>query len=184
MSTNPNPYTFVSPGGAEPLASGESIFPRVTLAGGPQLATGQLQLSYWKAATSGLATSVTTNTTGTGAAGLTYAAIGIYSVDSSGNLTLIGSTADLHTTLWLSTFTPYTSTLTTPFPRSAGSRYAAGMLAVGATPPSLTGPPGCNLYSVAPVIAGFATGFATLPATVAAGSITGTFQMGEAIVAP
>ena len=48
--------------GAEPLASGESLYARIASQGGVQLVTTQLMLTYWKAATTGSATGVTTLT--------------------------------------------------------------------------------------------------------------------------
>jgi hypothetical protein len=175
------------PYGAEPLTSGEAIIPRVAVTpAGTGLTSGVLGLTYWVAATSGTATAVTTCTAGTAASGLTYANIGIYTIDVSGNLTLVASTGDLHTTLWVGTFTTYTSSLTSSFTRTAGTRYALGVLGVGTTTPILTGvaPSDGGFMAFAPVLARSVSGQATLPSSVAAGSIIGGSNMVEAILAP
>jgi len=178
----------VSPvfGTAEPLASGEAIINRLIANGGltTTLATGTVTFTYWKAATSGVCANVLTATAGTAASGLTYAAVGVYSVDASGNLTLLGSTGDLHTTLWINTFTAYTSPLV--FTRQAGAKYALGALAVGTTPPSLAAGSDYFLFNPsAPIVFGSLSGQSVLPASVTAGSI-GTGQSGgvQAVVAP
>jgi hypothetical protein len=182
VNVNPFPNTIRTTG--EPLNTGEAIYPRINTSGGPSLASQSLCLSFWTAATNGNATSVVTVTTGTAASGLTYAAVGIYLVDALGNLTLQTSTGDLHSTLWAATFTTYTSTLTTAFSRAYGQRYALGCLAVGTTPPTLAGPPGTGFYAYAPFVAGSMASQATLPATIAAASVTGANQVAEAILTP
>ena len=170
---------------AEALTSGESIYDRVAGgASGSGLTSQLLLLSYWRAATSGTATSVKTITTGTAASGLTYAAIGFYSVDGSGNLTLAGNTDDLHASLWISSSTPYTSTLTTTFTRIAGNWYAMGVLAVGTTPPTLQGPPGNAFYESAPILAGTVSGQSTLPASVATASVNPNYYMVQGLISP
>jgi hypothetical protein len=171
--------------GAEALTSGEAIYPRVIASGSAPLATGTVALTYWTAATSGTATTVTTQAGGTAAAGLTYAAVGVYSVAANGNLTLLASTADLHTTLWIATYTTYASALSSSFVRVAGQRYAVGFLAVGTTPPVLAGTnPGGTFTGLSPILAASVTGQATLPASVAAGSLSAGNNMPEAVVSP
>jgi len=180
-SDHVHPYTS-----AEPLTSGEAIYARPTLSGGLTLTTQVLALSYWTAATSGTATAVTTQTAGTAASGLTYANVGIYSVAANGNLTLLASTGDLHTTLWIATYTNYASALGTSFTRVAGTRYALGCLAVGTTPPQLVGisPYSGNFMTIAPSVAEQVTGQSTLPSSVSAGSLANASSVIGAIVAP
>jgi hypothetical protein len=158
--------------GAEPLASGEAISGRRANSEFTQV-SGQLLLTYWTAATTGTATTVITGTGGIAGSGLTYAAIGIYSVAGNGNLTLLASTGDLHSTLWASAYSGYTSSLTSSFSRVAGTRYALGVLPVGTTPPSLYG----NFIpywteQLPPIAGGTVSGLAVLPSTVSAGSVS------------
>jgi hypothetical protein len=171
-------------GGAEALASGEAIFPRVASTESCALVSGYLLLTYWTAATTGTATTALTSTSGTAAAGLTVAQIGIYSVASTGALTLAASTANLNTTLWTVAYTGYTSALATPFNRVAGQRYAFGVLAVGTTPPTLAGSNPSGFFAdIAPILcADYAT--ATMPPTVAAGAVTPYYEMPIGAVAP
>lgn len=184
LSTLLSSVTSLSGGLAEPLAGGEAIFARVLANTTVTPATGQMMLSYWTAVTSGSATHVMTATVNAAAAGLTYAAVGVYSVAASGDLTLLGSTGDLHSTLWTATFTPYTSPLA--FTRTAGSRYALGVLAVGTTPPQLQG---AGMYftfdSFTPLSFGVVTGQSALPASVLSASVGNTQSSGaEAVVTP
>ncbi len=171
---------------AEPLASGECTYPRsLATWNALSLSTQVLSLSYWTAATSGTATTVTTVTGGTAASGLTYANIGIYAVAANGNLTLLASTGDLHASLWTSTFTNYASTLTASFSRQAGVRYALGLLAVGTTPPALSGNSVEGWFStVSPTLCAVLSGQSTLPSTVTAGSLGNGVAVFTAVVAP
>jgi hypothetical protein len=172
------------------LASGESVFPRVATGATQTPTSGQMIFGCWTAMTTGTATTVTTVSGGTAAATLTYAAVGIYSVDSSGNLTKITDTGDLHTTLWASTYTGYTSTLSPSFSRVAGSRYAVAVLAVtsvGTIPAIYAAAPVYVFSSAAPILAGSstATNLASLPASLS--SASQSFYpnfMPAAIVAP
>lgn len=119
---------------AEPLTSGEAIFPRFLSTSSFTPSTGVVYLTYWVAASSGSCTGVTTYTGATPASGLTYANIGVYSVNAStGNLTLLQSTGDIHTTAWLAANTPYTTNWASSgvFTRTAGNIYALAVFALG-----------------------------------------------------
>src|ERR1035438_9039779 len=98
---SPGPYQN------EILTNGVAIFPRLPQVSSVQLFTGLLSLTYWNSTVTQSAGHLTTYVTGTAATGLTYANVGIYSVDSSGNLTLLSSAGDLHTTLWAGQYTLY-----------------------------------------------------------------------------
>lgn len=173
-----------NPGGAEVLASGEAIFARVDALSTITLVSGTLALSYWTAVTSGQPLSVITATVDTAASGLTYAALGVYSVDANGNLTLIGSTGDQHSSLWVSTFATYTTALS--FARQAGQRYALGALAIGTTPPKLGAAGDYFAFGpYAPTIFASLSGQSALPASISAGSLSMGQSTGvEAIVTP
>lgn len=174
-----------NPGGAEPLTSGEALFARVAFNQQQALVASTLQLTYWTAAKTETVNTVKTITGGTAAAGLTYAAIGLYSADSAGNLTLAASTPDLHTTLWTSTFTKYASSLTSGFPKVAGKRYALGLLAVGVTPPNLFAQ-FASFSGEPPIIAVQVAAQSVLPASIPVASIfPGEFEIAfQAVVTP
>lgn len=124
---------------AEPLAAGENLFPRWAPANDIQAVTGVLQLTAWTAVTPASAcNTVSLSTASTVAAGLTYANVGVYSVNSAGNGTLLASTGDIHATsgLFQTAYDGYDLTLTSSFTRAAGSRYALGVLLLGTTMPS------------------------------------------------
>lgn len=171
---------------AEPLASGESILPRFALNGSLAYPAGTLALASWVAATSGTATAVRVATTGTAGSGLTYAAVGVYELDSSGNGQLLASTGDVHATAFTSAYTVYDLTLTSSFARNAGQRYALGMLFTGTTPPSVAavGYPNYGFGSVAPWAWGGITGQSALPATFLASSLAYTDGPPAATVHP
>lgn len=174
-------------GGAEPLASGEAIFQRSLGLNEILLTTQRLQLTFFTACTTGTATTVSTLVGDTGAASVTYAAVGFYSVDGSGNLALIATTGDLHASLWASTFTLYASTLTTTFTRTAGTRYAMGILCVGTTMPNLVGAALFGGFAgIAPTLSANVGSQSTLPATVSAATVAANADrfLFEATVAP
>jgi hypothetical protein len=169
----------------EQLTSGEAIFSRIAAQGSASLTSGAVLFSYWTAATSGQASTVITYTAGTAAGTPTYGAVGIYSVDSAGDLTLLASTGDLHATLWAATFTRYPSALQTVFNRVSGQRYAVGCLSVAATSPALGGLSGTGTYlNEAPTLASTLSGQSVLPASVPAGSLSGMYEMFAAVVQP
>jgi hypothetical protein len=186
VSVIASPYQpYSNPSGAEVLASGEMLCPRIITNVDFALVSQRMQVYYWTAVTSGTATTVMTGTGNTAVNAMTYAAIGIYSVDSSGNLTLLTSTGDLHATLWASTFTSYTVALTTPFHRQEGVRYAAAVLAVAGTAPSLYGGnPYQDFAQLSPVMASLLTGQSVLPASVPAGSLAAAHWMIATAVQP
>jgi hypothetical protein len=168
---------------AEPLTSGEALFPRYAFTQQQALTGSTLALTYWTACKTETINNVQT-VTGSQGATLTYAAIGIYTIDGSGNLTLAASTGNLHSTLWLATDTEYTAALTSGFSKVAGTRYAMGLLAVGSQPPNLFGQ-----YSQgsdrAPITAA-SVSETTMPASISGGGLTtGTYQISfQAIVTP
>lgn len=87
-----------------------------------------------------LVSNIVTATRGTAATSLTYAAVALYTVDDSGNLTQRAISADVHTTIWASTNTEYVTPMGTPYQLVAGQRFALALLAVGTgTFPALMG---------------------------------------------
>ncbi len=114
---------------------------------------------------------VTMASGGTASAGLTYAAMGLYTFDGT-TATLVARTAS-DTTLFNSTNTAYTRSFDTTggFPASyqlvAGERYAVGVLVTGTTAPNVYAglfvPNTVN--ALAPRLTGAASGQTSLPTT-------------------
>ena len=186
MAVIPNPYPQPgSSGGAEALTSGEALFERVAFTQQQALTGGTLALTYWHAVKTETVNHVITGTGSQAASGLSYAAIGLYTISPAGALTLAASTSNLSGTLWAGTFTEYTAALTAGFPKVAGTRYAMGLLAVGTTPPNLWSQ-FVSFSDAAPILAGTLGGQTTLPATIPAASVsTGSFNIAwQALVTP
>jgi hypothetical protein len=172
---------------SQAVASGETSIPRVPgMGNGASLTSQVLMLTYWTATKT-----ETVNNIGlyvgvhAAAATPTYAAMGVYSVDGSGNLTLLGQCAS-DTTLFATTFTPYTRAVTTPFTKTAGQRYAFGVLVVSAAAmPNFYGYNATVPWgNVAPIVGGQVSGQSTLPASITTGSITTNNFMNCGLVTP
>lgn len=171
---------------AEPLAAGEAIAARTTFTAQPAPVSGTLHLAGWTAATPGTATSVTLVTGGTAGAGLTYAAVGVYSVDANGNGTLVASTGDVHATAFTSAYHTTTLSLGSGFTRVPGQRYMLGLLVTGTTPPSVYGcqPGAFGLDIMLPQACMQLPGQAALPATVTASGLSAGSLFPAAAVVP
>lgn len=105
-------------------------------------ASQSLQLVYFRAARTELVTNVITATGGTAAGATpTLCRVGIYSVnDSTGDLGALLASTPNDTTLWAGTATNYTKALSVQWQKTAGIRYAVGLLCVtGAALPSFVG---------------------------------------------
>ena len=124
---------------SEILVNGEATWNRLLNTGSQSpLTSGQIQLAYFVAQVTEYVTAITTGCEGTAAGTVTANAIGIYSVNTgTGNLTLLSSVAD--NTLWTSTYSVYTQTLSAPLLKQAGVTYAIGCLSIAVTEPTLTG---------------------------------------------
>jgi hypothetical protein len=157
------------------IASGETDIPRLNAGSTAPLASTNMTLTYFTAQKTEQINNAICVAGGTAAGATpTYCAFGLYSVDASGNLTLLGQVAN-DTTLFASTFATYTRAITTPFLKQAGQRYAFGLLVISAaTMPTIVGYNGTvELSNVAPRLCGQVTGQASMPASVAAGSVSG-----------
>lgn len=160
------------------LDTGEETMPRTSIAASATAAsTGLLRLAYFTARKTETVTQVRMVTGGTAAAPTpTLCRIGVYSVDSSGDLTLVASIPN-DTTLFASASTSYTRSFSAPFDKVRGARYAVGILVVSATTvPTIFGQsvgPGSE-YSYPPRITGQVSGLSDLPDTVAAASVGAT----------
>lgn len=170
------------------FTTGESVAARLGATGSLQLTTQIVAFSYFTAQRTETVAYVTTFTNSVALSGASYAAVGIYTVDGSGNLTLVGTTGDVHTTIWASTFANYATALTAPFTKIAGQQYAVGFLAVGSGPAKVTAysPAGGLITGVLPNTLTSLAAQSTLPASVTAGSLATNayFQMPAAVLSP
>lgn len=172
---------------ADRIAPGEEVYDRHFVSSSAILSTtGELRLVYFTARKTEPVTQVRTISGGTAAGATpTVCRVGIYTEDASGNLTLAGSIAN-DTTLWATQNTAYTSTLSAGFTKTAGQRYAVGLLVVtGATAPTYQGM-GASLLagesSQAPRISARFTGQTDLPGSVAVGSLATSPSMPYAVL--
>jgi hypothetical protein len=172
------------------LASGEATMPRWAATASTTMSTGALRLTFFTATKTETVNNVRIVTTGT-AAGATPSLIrvGLYSVDSSGNLTLVASTAN-DTTLLAATNTQYGKALSAGYAKVAGQRYALGLLVVtAAAAPTVLGNTmagsGSEFGSGAlPRLTGFISAQSDLPATITGASITDSTGFLYAVVKP
>jgi len=152
------------------------------------MSTTVLRLAYFRARKTESVTQVRA-ISGTTAAAATpsLCRLGVYSVDGSGNLALVGSTAN-DTSLFAGASTVYTRSLSAPFTKTAGSVYAFGILVVS----DVTMPTVCGIVSalgaaevgLAPRITGFVAGMSDLPATVAVGSVADSASIVYGVLLP
>jgi hypothetical protein len=169
------------------LTTGEStISRRLVCAATVASGNGTLRLTYFTAKKTETVTQIRTITGGTAAAGATLCRVGIYSVDGSGNLTLIASIAN-DTALWAAASTAYTRSLTASFSKVAKTRYAIGHLVVGTTTaPTFLGQGFLTTAEagISPRISGFYGSQTDLPSSISAGSISDTSQQHYAVLLP
>ena len=161
---------LILPGG-HMLAGRAETLPRYAAGASITLASGTLLLGYVTAPVNLSATSIVVGSASAASATVTLGRVGVWSVDGSGNLTLLqGSVND--TALLGSVSTLYTKTIAAAA-LTRGSRYAVGVLIVGSTAGSVRGASGISgITSLAPVMAAAVTGQTDLPASVAVGSLT------------
>lgn len=171
----------------EELTNGESTFPRALVSSNlVSGSNGTLRLSYFTAKKTETITKVRTIVGSTAAAGATLCRVGIYSIDGSGNLTLVASIAN-DTGLWIVAGTAYTSNLSASFSKVRRTRYAIGHLVVGSTTaPNFNGMSSLNSTEpgFSPIVSGVVTGQTDLPSTVAVGSIAGSAHRAYVALVP
>ncbi|WP_250029796.1 hypothetical protein [Paractinoplanes maris] len=176
-------YTFLP---EQPLNSfslvdeGEEVFPRYLTGGSNQPVSGLLVLSYFYARKTETISRLMTLTNGTAGVSVTFAALGVYSIDSAGAATLVGQTAS-DTTLFGATFQKWTRNVITPFQKVRGQRYAFAHLVAASTMPNFAAVSANGHYSdLAPKLAAEVSGQASLPASItnAAQSPTGRLIQG------
>jgi hypothetical protein len=165
------------------MTNGEETAHRLLTSAAITLTSGTLYLTYFTARKSETITKLMMSVDSIAASGLTYAALGLYTVDGSGNGTLVASTAN-DTTAFGSTFSLYSPSLSSSYSKVAGQYYAFAVLCTGTTMPSLTGRVGnSNLMATqGPRLTGTITSQSSLPASYTSGSVTttGNFFFGAA----
>jgi parallel beta-helix repeat protein len=172
---------------AQPLTSGgEAVLAQPLCNSNFTLISGQMEYTVWTAVATETINNVITTVQGTAASGLTFAGIAIYSVAANGNMTLLTSTGNVHSSLWTSAYDGYKTALTSAFSKVAGQTYAVAFLAVGTTPPSLASG-GTSLFyfgdstSLVTPQYGSLAGQSGFPSTVSAASVTGGTPIAAAV---
>jgi len=176
--------TYTDP---DALDVGESTLPRTSAEGSYPVVSGQMRFTYFIARKTETVNQIRLATGSTAAAATpTVCRVGLYSVAADGALTLVASTAN-DTTLFAAVNTAYTRSVTTPYQKVAGQRYALGIIVVtAATAPSFAGTgftSGAEL-AVSPRKAAALSGQNDLPASVAAASLALSGSMHYVVVAP
>jgi hypothetical protein len=167
------------------LTVGESTFPRRFVFANTTLTSGILRLTYFTALKTETVTQIRTPSGTTAAATPTLCRVGVYSIDGSGNLTLIASIAN-DTTLWAATNTNYTRSLSASFSKVRGTRYAVGALFVGTTAPTVPGVTGgvAAENTIAPRMAAGISSQTDLPSSITVGSLSDATQQPYIVLLP
>lgn len=155
------------------LTEGVSTLPR-WLFNTVTVGSGTLRLTYLTCDKNVTVTDLVGITSTTAAAATpTLCRMGIYEVDESGDLTLVGSTLN-DTGLFAATDTTYAAPLSSPVALAAGTRYAFAVLVVsGATLPTFVGTPiPASEAGLSPRLTGTVSSQTDLPSTIAAGSVS------------
>lgn len=169
---------------SESLTTGESTRDRTAPTSSSQPTSGTVYLSYFTARKSATVTTAAVFVEGTAGSGLTAAQLGLYSVDGSGNLTLVASSAS-DTTGWSSTFTKVTKTLQASYATVRGQRYAFAVVIAGTTTPALVSNSGsATVNAQPPRMTGVLTGQSALPASITSGSVANDFRSFFGVVSP
>jgi hypothetical protein len=169
------------------LTTGEStLVRRMVTSSAVPTTNNTMRLTYFTARKTETVTQLRTISGSTAQVGATLCRVGIYSVDGSGNLTLVGSIAN-DTTLWLAASTAYTRSLSESFTKTRGQRYAVAVLVVGSsTAPTTLGQLSMVTSEavVAPRLSGFVASQTDLPATVSVGSVLDTAGQSYTVLLP
>lgn len=142
-------------------------------------ASGRMLLSYLTPPFATTISKLATIVGNTAAATVTTSRIGLYTVDGSGNLTLVARTAN-DTALFATQNVAVEGALNTTggypatYAMTAGTRYAIGLLCVATTPPSYyaSGAPLAVVAAIAPRISARLDSQTDCPTSVLVGSLT------------
>lgn len=131
-------YTFPGTAPQDPdlLVTGEEVTTRGLVQSEYPLDSGTIFFTYFTARKTEPITKIRTGVYGTAGATLTRARVGVWSVSAAGLLTPIASSTN-DTAMWTGTFQSYAKSLSATWNKTAGTRYAVGLLAVGSTMPVL-----------------------------------------------
>lgn len=161
--------------------AGESTCPRFLLASTSNApATQALCLTYFTARRTETITQcrITTGSGTTPGAITSLSRVGVYSEAGNGDLTLVASTVN-DTSLFATNSTEYTKSFASSFSKTAGTRYAVGILIVSTnTLPTFVGPHPTSssavgaIYGRSPRIAAQFTGQTDLPSPISNASLT------------
>lgn len=146
---------------------------RENLNGSATLTSGTLRLAYFTAHKAGPSTGIRVISAVAAAATPTIVRFGLYTVDASGNVTLVASTPN-DTTLLSVANTTYTKAWSVNPTMVKGQRYAFGALVVtAAAAPTIISvfTPSNTEAFIDPTVCSFLGGQADLPASVAVGSL-------------
>lgn len=141
--------------------------------------SGTLRLMFFEAQRTETITTLTAWTGGTAASGPTLARYGVYTVDGSGDLTLIHSTAN-DTSLFGSTNSEHGKALSSSWSKVRGTRYAVGILVVASTAPQMVGQSASALSTILGPRSnrlrrtGAVTSQSDLPSSITAASLVGS----------
>lgn len=188
-SSGANPGTVAS---LSLLTTGEEAITREIIDSEDLPDTGTLFCTFFTARKTEAISKFFTSTLGQAAAGTTLARIGIYQ-STGGTSTLIAASAS-DVTLWANTFRTYQVPIAGTFNKVASTRYAVGLLWIGATPPLLpiqtinfqTAGPGASggNPTMAPMLQLEITGQADLPATINENAQSNGFRRFQMIMLP
>jgi len=178
------PSTDIYNGNA--IATGEEVLPRLNVSSAQQLAaSGTLHLTYFTARKTETINNIRMVSDATAATGTTLARMGIYSVNANtGDLTLVAACAN-DTTLFSGTYTAYQRVLTAAFNKVKGTRYAVGVLVVGAGMPAITATTCAGTdAALPPRLCGIVAGQANLPANITGGTVAEDYRLFQGTMTP
>ena len=170
------------------LGSGQECLPRDLAVSSVAMTSGVLRIRYFTARKTETENNIymRTGTTGAGATP-TLCRMGIYSVATNGDLTLIGSCAN-DTTLFATASTKYTRALTSSVSLVAGQRYAIAAIVVtaAAAPTILSSSTGgdANELATTPRQTAILTAQTDLTTPITAGSLAATSTSIFGVVTP
>lgn len=183
------PYAIDNgPTATEILASNvEGIYDRrLVQAGGNGVSNGNFRATYFTCRKSKTITAIRTLVTSTNQTGATLCRIGLYTADSSDNLTLVASTTN-DTNLWNTASATVDKSLTSSYAVVRGVRYAVGFLVVGSSQaPTLGSFSVVNsaLGATSPRMGCLVGSQTDLPSSVSVGSMTGANVLFWAALVP
>lgn len=158
------------------LAAGEVTTPRTTSgdsnSAGVTPATGVCHFTTFRALLTGNRQTIRWQNGSVAPVTGTYAAVGLYSINAAGDVTLLAQSAPI--AAWAGAFAVNTAVLASAVPVVAGNLYAVGNLQVATTPCSMQGAIFLPAISAnAPVMARTIAAQAALPASVLNANLVG-----------